>query len=135
MFALLEIALSNAIVASLLAVFAFAVGRMCRRPALTHSLWLLVLLKLLTPPIIQIPIVNLSTGGVEAVTVTQQVGRSGRAEGPFQRPRAGHGDEIVEGDFASEFAGVPVRMTSQTNRLSRLPRLRRSRSHHCLTPI
>ncbi|NQT12024.1 MAG: hypothetical protein HQ582_04715, partial [Planctomycetes bacterium] len=58
MFAPFEIALSNAVVASLLALVAIAVGRAGRRPALTHSLWLLVLLKLITPPIIPIPIVS-----------------------------------------------------------------------------
>ena len=35
-----------------LAVVAAGVGRICRRPALTHSLWLIVLLKLVTPPLV-----------------------------------------------------------------------------------
>jgi beta-lactamase regulating signal transducer with metallopeptidase domain len=50
---LIETALSNALVACLLALLAFAVSRW-RRPALAHGLWLLVLLKLLTPPLIPI---------------------------------------------------------------------------------
>src|SRR5262249_37595346 len=29
-------------------------GRLCRRPALAHGLWLLVLLKLLTPPLVEV---------------------------------------------------------------------------------
>jgi beta-lactamase regulating signal transducer with metallopeptidase domain len=49
---LLEIVLSNAVMASLLAVVAGAVTYFVRRPALAHGLWLLVLLKLVTPPII-----------------------------------------------------------------------------------
>src|SRR5215469_303509 len=52
---LLRVALSNAVVATALAVVAAATGRLCRRPALTHGLWLLVLLKLLTPSLITLP--------------------------------------------------------------------------------
>src|SRR5258708_4579500 len=51
---LLEIALSNAVVATMLALLAAGIARVYRRPALTHSLWLLVLLKLVTPPIIPV---------------------------------------------------------------------------------
>jgi beta-lactamase regulating signal transducer with metallopeptidase domain len=52
---LLTVALSNAVVAVLLAIVALIAGRVLRRPALTHGLWLLVLLKLLTPPLVRIP--------------------------------------------------------------------------------
>ena len=48
---LLEIGLGNAVVAAALALFAAAVSRLVRRPALGHALWLLVLLKLVTPPL------------------------------------------------------------------------------------
>jgi beta-lactamase regulating signal transducer with metallopeptidase domain len=54
---LLEVCVSNAIVATALAIVAGAAGKLSRRPALTHTLWLLVLLKLITPPIVRIPIV------------------------------------------------------------------------------
>jgi beta-lactamase regulating signal transducer with metallopeptidase domain len=50
--ALLEIGLWNAGMAAVLALVAAAVSRLFRRPALTHTLWLLVLLKLVTPPLI-----------------------------------------------------------------------------------
>jgi beta-lactamase regulating signal transducer with metallopeptidase domain len=50
---LLQIGLSNVLVASALAVVAFACSR-CRRPALAHGLWLLVLLKLVTPALIPV---------------------------------------------------------------------------------
>jgi len=53
---LLQVGLSNAVVATFLALLALAVGFLCRRPALVHSLWLLVLLKLITPPILSIPV-------------------------------------------------------------------------------
>ena len=49
--ALLEIGLANAVMALLLAVPAACAHRFSRRPALVHSLWLLVLVKLVTPPL------------------------------------------------------------------------------------
>src|SRR5579872_3655528 len=51
---LLRIGLSNAAVAIVLAVLAVAAGCLGRRPALAHGLWLLVLLKLVTPPLVPI---------------------------------------------------------------------------------
>jgi beta-lactamase regulating signal transducer with metallopeptidase domain len=54
--AFLEMGLSNALLATLLALVATAVGRLSRRPALVHFLWLLVLLKLITPPFLKVPV-------------------------------------------------------------------------------
>jgi bla regulator protein blaR1 len=51
---LLYVGLSNALLATLLALLAGFVGRCCRRPALVHGLWLLVLLKLVTPPLLPV---------------------------------------------------------------------------------
>ena len=48
--------LTNAVLAALLAGLAYGVGRWAKRPALTHVLWVLVLVKLLTPPVFQVPI-------------------------------------------------------------------------------
>ncbi|MFO0843804.1 MAG: M56 family metallopeptidase [Gemmataceae bacterium] len=48
---LVALGLANAVCAAALAVPAFLVGRYARRPALAHALWLLVLLKLVTPPV------------------------------------------------------------------------------------
>ncbi len=53
---LLRVGLTNAVAAGALALLAAAVGYFCRRPALRHALWLLVLLKLVTPPLIDIPV-------------------------------------------------------------------------------
>jgi beta-lactamase regulating signal transducer with metallopeptidase domain len=52
---LLRIGLTNAVLATLLALAVAGVTRWCRRPALIHALWLLVLLKLVTPPLFIIP--------------------------------------------------------------------------------
>ncbi|HEY7152666.1 MAG TPA: M56 family metallopeptidase, partial [Gemmataceae bacterium] len=48
--------LGNAAVAAVLALLALAVGRACRSPAVRHLLWVLVLLKLVTPPLFHVPL-------------------------------------------------------------------------------
>ena len=53
--ALPEAVLGNLAVAAVLAVFAAVAGRWGRRPAVTHALWLLVLVKLVTPPVVTVP--------------------------------------------------------------------------------
>jgi bla regulator protein BlaR1 len=46
--------LSNAVAAAVLAVLVAIVGRVWRRPALIHGLWLIVMLKLVTPPVVPV---------------------------------------------------------------------------------
>jgi beta-lactamase regulating signal transducer with metallopeptidase domain len=53
---LLLVGLSNAVVATILALAVGAATWVCRRPALLHGLWLLVLLKLITPPLVALPL-------------------------------------------------------------------------------
>jgi beta-lactamase regulating signal transducer with metallopeptidase domain len=53
---LLQMGLSNACFALILALVAVAVGFQARRPHLAHLLWLLVFVKLVTPPLVTIPI-------------------------------------------------------------------------------
>ncbi len=53
---LLHVGAVNALAAGLLALAAVAAGRWSRRPALVHGLWVLVLLKLITPPVIPLPL-------------------------------------------------------------------------------
>lgn len=70
--ALLRIGLSNAACAAVLAVAASVLGHALRRPAATHALWVLVLLKLLTPPLWVLPVLPahraLTAGGVQATS-------------------------------------------------------------------
>lgn len=54
----IEIALINALMILPLALIADGAGRVLRRPALTHLLWVLVLVKLITPPVWQIPVMD-----------------------------------------------------------------------------
>ena len=54
---LLHAGLSNAISATFLALLVACLSRvLARRPAILHCLWLLVLLKLITPPLYEVPI-------------------------------------------------------------------------------
>jgi WD40 repeat protein/beta-lactamase regulating signal transducer with metallopeptidase domain len=55
MYTLLAIGLANALCAAVLAVPASLAGRK-GRPALAHALWLLVLIKLVTPPLFHLPL-------------------------------------------------------------------------------
>ena len=54
--ALLEIGPSNAVLAALLAIVAAAAARLGARPAVVHGLWLVVLLKLVIPPLVSLPV-------------------------------------------------------------------------------
>ena len=55
---LVTTAITNAIIATLLGMIVFAVSRCTKKPALIHALWIVVLVKLVSPPIftIQLPI-------------------------------------------------------------------------------
>jgi bla regulator protein BlaR1 len=75
--ALLQIALSNAVTATALAIVAALAGYFLRRPPLTRALWVLVLLKLLTPPLwhVHVPKVGIATGahaGATALPVARE---------------------------------------------------------------
>src|SRR3954468_13499101 len=54
--AVIHAMLGNAAVAAVLALLALAVVRTCRSPAVRHVAWLLVLLKLVTPPLFSVPL-------------------------------------------------------------------------------
>lgn len=54
----LEIALGNASAALVLAVAVALVGMWLRRPAVLHLLWLVVLVRLLMPPVLEIPLLT-----------------------------------------------------------------------------
>src|SRR6516164_9421683 len=53
---LVHLGLLNAALATILALLAAAARVACRRPAVVHALWLLVLLKLVTPPLLPIQV-------------------------------------------------------------------------------
>ncbi len=69
--ALIQMVLSNAILALVLAIIALAIGSIFKRPQLAHLLWLLVLIKLLTPPVITIPVITIPELQVGTVVVVE----------------------------------------------------------------
>ena len=71
----LEIGLSNAAVATVLAIAALLVTRLSRRPELALMLWVLVLAKLLVPPLVSVP--GLSFAPRDAVVAASRIRRSG----------------------------------------------------------
>ena len=64
---LFEAALSNAVIALPLALIAILVSLKTRQPKLSYMLWLLVLLKLVTPPIVFLPVAILDQPEVVAI--------------------------------------------------------------------
>lgn len=60
--ALFQIGLSNVCLSLALAMVAMVVGAKTRRPQLAHLLWLLVFVKLVTPPLVSVPVVTLARG-------------------------------------------------------------------------
>jgi beta-lactamase regulating signal transducer with metallopeptidase domain len=70
---LVEYALANAAAATLLAVLAFAIGLVVRRPAVRNALWILVLVRLLLPPMWTVPISLPATDPVNDVPAVAEV--------------------------------------------------------------
>lgn len=52
---MIEILVTNALLACPLAILAWAVSRRAKSPALAHAVWLIVLLKLVSPPMVELP--------------------------------------------------------------------------------
>ncbi len=64
---LLRIAVSNSCISVVLAIAAWAVHRTGKRPLVAHLLWVLVLAKLATPPIVTVPVVPVTGPMAEAL--------------------------------------------------------------------
>jgi beta-lactamase regulating signal transducer with metallopeptidase domain len=99
---ILRIAVSNAVVAGIAAPAVWGFGRLVRRPALMHALWLVVLLKLLTPPLWTIPVRALpatrtSAPTLEVVPPVREI--------PLAVSREPHDAPILQADVAAP-AGV-----------------------------
>ena len=73
MSSLLYLGLANAVCAAVLAVAAWAIGRWLRRPALTHGVWLLVLIKLVTPPLVPLSLEWLPAAPTTPVTASEEI--------------------------------------------------------------
>src|SRR5262245_36064915 len=75
--ALFEIGVSNALLACPLVLLAMVTSRLVRTPALTHALWLLVLLRLVSPPFLKLAV--LPSERVLRVDTDDNSGRSATA--------------------------------------------------------
>ena len=69
---LVQAGLSNAGFALALAIVAKVVGAKSKRPHLAHLLWLIVFIKLVTPPVVTIPVVAFSVQSEAAGTLDDQ---------------------------------------------------------------
>jgi len=63
--------LSNACLSLALGIVAMVVGAKARRPHLAHMLWLLVFIKLVTPPVMRIPIITIPVEGETTVAINE----------------------------------------------------------------
>jgi len=82
--------LSNALAATVLGVLVAGLGRTCRRPALIHGLWLVVLIKLVTPPVVPVSL-------PVAVAVAPAGPRAAEADSNRDRGSAGTRPELKAG--------------------------------------
>jgi beta-lactamase regulating signal transducer with metallopeptidase domain len=101
---LLRVGLSNALASSVLALAALAAGRLCRRPAVVHCLWLLVLLKLVTPPLLDVRIPQ--PGGDNLWVPAKAADPSARVELIIEVPQDA-GLELAPADLVDPPPGVP----------------------------
>src|SRR5271157_3918706 len=113
-----QILLADAIAATVLAILVAVITRVVRHPPLAHFLWLLVLLKLVTPPLrsFEIPIPRTvpaeetSAATQSSVSVIADVGTAGRAaaeqELPVNFDRAGP-DREKSGELSEVPAVLP----------------------------
>ncbi len=58
---IVEWAVVNSLTVLVLAPVVWGVGRLCPWPSVRHTLWLVLLLKLLTPPLVTVPVESLAT--------------------------------------------------------------------------
>lgn len=85
MYAFWEIVASNSLVVGLLAVGVVVLGCIWRNPAALHLLWVLVLLKLVTPPMVVFPI-PMPTAPESLASEQREVSRSTTYAAPVEAP-------------------------------------------------
>jgi len=81
----LRLLLTNAVLAGLLALAAWVVSRLTKRQAVVHGLYLLALLKLVTPPLVELPL--LPAAGVARDTAGKPSGPTGVLGPALAAPR------------------------------------------------
>jgi bla regulator protein blaR1 len=98
--------LSNAVAAAILALAVTVFGRFCRRPALIHCLWLVVLLKLISPPVFSVSLPSLVPAYIQNLANERKLSAS-RIDHPIAVAREQHeGDQPDDLPFAPESSGA-----------------------------
>ena len=95
----LTIAISNTVMACVLALLAVYIGRVRRNPQMSHALWLLVLVKLVTPPLADVPLPEFLS--LEAASNEGDTTSSERATQPVNTAKATIG-ETAHVEMATE---------------------------------
>ena len=109
--AILEAATSNAILATLLALAVAAVTRWTRHPSVAYWLWLLVLVRLVVPPIVRLPL-PFDRGAAVASQTAVRTMRSESSES-FSEPLHVHRSEAA--------AAAPMEQPRKSDRISAAP--------------
>jgi beta-lactamase regulating signal transducer with metallopeptidase domain len=101
---LVHVMLNNALVATSLAAVVACLGRARRRPALIHGLWLLVMIKLVTPPVVSVtvpiasvvaPVAEVDSGQDDVPTTAPSPGASGAVTEPIATEFTPHPESLV----------------------------------------
>lgn len=92
-----HLAVGNALLATLLCLPAWLLARLCRRPAVCHAVWLLVLLKLVCPPLWEVSLPGRALDAAVRQTATQVA--------PTPMTSAGHAELADETCLAPDAVG------------------------------
>ncbi|MBI3860557.1 MAG: PD40 domain-containing protein [Planctomycetia bacterium] len=109
----LQSLLSHVVIAALLAGLVYGVTRIWRNPQLSHALWVLVLLKLITPPLVTLPIPGLVSEAdapgapiaQTALPLDSPVVGGARAEHSSQAVESRHNAHNAAFDLSGSFVG------------------------------
>lgn len=99
---LFHIMLANTVVATCLAAIAAGVARLHGKPPLVYLLWLLVLVKLVTPPLVSIPL-----PGIPIVTSNEVTEPSTRSLAPIVHSHTPRSSTVIASDEPQSYRPLP----------------------------
>ena len=94
MYTILELLISNTIIVAILAAVVYLFGKVSRNYRLLKLMWVLVLLKLVTPSLITAPIIRLEEQ-VETTSEEIQILETLKILNAYNYPFTGNNDETV----------------------------------------
>ena len=122
---IIDCVVSNVAIAAVLALVAVLAGRIISRPQITHTLWVLVLVKLVTPPVVHLPVSHPLSRAVEMPAVLETVFTANDAVSSMKRqsdvpvgsrPESGNAADFVGSpQQAPSVAPVPIQMADAGN--------------------